>query len=86
MSNNSDILEQYDYLDNKYLQEIKTKYSRLIGSFLIQFSELEHELNVVIAERHFSRHKVPSSTRLNNPVWINCLIARNIRPNNPIKG
>ena len=43
-------LEQFDYLDNEYLERVIGAYSRLIGLFLIKFSYLEHEINLAIAD------------------------------------
>lgn len=48
-----DILEQYDYTDGEYLEKAVDKYSPLIGLFLINFSILEHELNLAIADFMF---------------------------------
>lgn len=47
---NYDDLEQYDYSDGDYLEKVIARYSPLIGLFLITFSRLENELNVIIAE------------------------------------
>jgi len=48
--NNYDALEQYDYIDGEYLEKVVDKYCPLIGLFLINFSILEHELNLAIAD------------------------------------
>ncbi len=48
-----DVLEQYDYADGEYLEKAVVKYSHLIGLFLINFSILEHELNLAIADFMF---------------------------------
>ncbi|MFA6417077.1 MAG: hypothetical protein WCW61_02690 [Patescibacteria group bacterium] len=48
-----DKLEQYDYLvdDNQLeITEIKKTFGNLMGSFLINFSFFEHDLNIAIAE------------------------------------
>lgn len=45
-----DELDQYDYIDGEYLEKVVDKYSPLIGLFLINFSILEHELNLAIAD------------------------------------
>jgi len=53
MSSQKDIfdgLEQYDFIDEEYLEKVVDKYSSLIGLFLINFSCLEHELNLAIAD------------------------------------
>lgn len=49
-SENYDELEQYAYPDSEYIEKAADKYSSPIGSFLINFSILEHELNIAIAE------------------------------------
>ena len=43
-------MEQYDYIDTEYLDKHRRTYSPLIGSFLIDFSLLEHEIDIAIAE------------------------------------
>jgi len=48
--NDYDELEQYDFFDGEYLEKVIDKYTPLIGLFLIEFSYLEHELNLGIAE------------------------------------
>jgi hypothetical protein len=45
-----DELDQYDYTDGEYLEKVIDKYSPLIGMFLISFSELESQLNGIVAE------------------------------------
>ncbi len=47
---NYDELDQYDYSDGEYLDKVVYRYSPLIGLFLINFSILEHELNLAIAD------------------------------------
>lgn len=47
---NQDYLDQYDYVDNDFFYEAIEEYSPLIGSFLMNFSLLERELNQAIAE------------------------------------
>jgi hypothetical protein len=49
-SENYDELEQYAYLDGEYLEKAVDRYSAPIGLFLINFSILEHALNVTIAD------------------------------------
>jgi hypothetical protein len=46
---NFEKLDQYDYLFEDYLITVEDKYAPLIGLFLINFSLLEHELNISIA-------------------------------------
>lgn len=59
MKVDDEVLEQYDYSSNDYLEDVVDDYSPLIGLFLIRFSELEHELNYGIAEILHSRtHEV----------------------------
>jgi hypothetical protein len=48
--NDYDELEQDDYLDGEYLEKVIDKYTPLIGSFLVNFSILEQDLNLAIAE------------------------------------
>lgn len=43
-------LEQYDFILDEYIYSVLDKYSLLIGKYMINFSILEHELNVAIAE------------------------------------
>ena len=50
ISDKYDELEQYDYADEEYLEKVAGKYSPLIGLFLINFSLLEHDLNLAIAD------------------------------------
>ena len=47
---NYDELEQYAYPDNEYIEKAANRYSSSIGLFLINFSILEHDLNIAIAE------------------------------------
>lgn len=46
-------LEQYDYCDDTHINKSFDEYSKAIGSFIIKFSELEHELNQAIADTFF---------------------------------
>ena len=48
--NNFDELEQYDYYDGEYLEKVVDRYSPLIGLFLVNFSILEQELNLAVAD------------------------------------
>lgn len=51
-------LEQYDFIDDEYLGEVEHEYSQAIGMYLIQFSILEHTLNIAIAENmHHGSHE-----------------------------
>ena len=57
-SENYDELEQYAYPDGEYLEKAVDRYSAPIGLFLINFSSLEHELNITIADRvHDDAHE-----------------------------
>lgn len=47
---NYEELDQYDYLDGEYIEKVADRYNLLIGQFLIDFSYLEHEINLAIAE------------------------------------
>lgn len=47
-------LEQFDYVDTEYLERVRARYCPLIGSFLIDFSLLEHALDLAIAEFIFN--------------------------------
>ncbi len=49
---NSDIyesLEQFDFIEEEYIQRVENQYSGSIGLFLIKFSFLEHWLDLSIA-------------------------------------
>ena len=48
--NERDTIEQYDYEDTDYLDSVLDDFAPAIGSFLINFSVLEHELTIAIAE------------------------------------
>ncbi|PIY72191.1 hypothetical protein COY87_02255 [Candidatus Roizmanbacteria bacterium CG_4_10_14_0_8_um_filter_33_9] len=48
--NDYDELEQYDYSDGEYLEKVVDKYSPLVGLFLVNFSILEQDLNLAIAD------------------------------------
>lgn len=50
MTDTYDELEQMDFIDDEHLDKVIDKYSPWIGLFLIEFSCLEHELNVAIAD------------------------------------
>ena len=45
-----DVLEQYDYVHGDYIDKVARRYEARIGRFLIRFSELEHNLDIAIAE------------------------------------
>ena len=44
-------LEQYDYVDDEYIDEVSPDYIEAIGLFVLNFSALEHQLNIEIAEK-----------------------------------
>lgn len=48
--NNFEEMGQYDYIETEYIKEVIDDYSSLIGLFLIDFSDLDHELNIAIAD------------------------------------
>lgn len=50
MKDEYETLNQIDCIDDEYIYKVSNKYSSLIGQFLIDFSYLEYELNVAIAE------------------------------------
>lgn len=50
MHDHSIELDQYDFIDDEYFFKAMLKYSWDIGEFLMNFSYLEHELEVAIAE------------------------------------
>lgn len=59
MNKNYDTLEQYDFFDDDYLERVADKYTNLIGIFLIDFSVLEQELNIAIADSfHEDWHQI----------------------------
>lgn len=47
---NYEELDQYDYSDGEYLEKIADKYTEPIGLFLINFSILEQDLNIAVAD------------------------------------
>ena len=47
---NYDELEQYANPDSEYIEKAADRYSSPMGLFLINFSILEHDLNIAIAE------------------------------------
>lgn len=59
MGGDDELLEQYDFATDEYLYKVIDKYSSLIGLFFIRFSELEHTLNLGIAEAiHDRTHQI----------------------------
>ena len=59
MAKTFETLEQYDFVDDEYLEKVKGKYASIIGLFLMRFSGLEHSLNLAIAEIINSRAHDP---------------------------
>lgn len=55
---NEKLLEGEDLIDNEYFEEALSKYSELIGIFIMRFSVLEHELNIAIAEIISGSHEI----------------------------
>lgn len=43
-------LEQYDYINDDYFEKAIGRYSSIIGEFFMNFSYLEHELEIAIAD------------------------------------
>lgn len=43
-------LEQYDGIDTEIMENLSRKYAFLVGKFLLNFSYLEHSLDIEIAE------------------------------------
>lgn len=50
MGENNEILNQYDYFEDEYFDKALKTYSDAIGKFFMEFSALEHELDITIAE------------------------------------
>jgi len=50
MNSEFEKLEQYDYTDGEYLEKVVDKYVPQIGLFLVNFSILEQELNLAVAD------------------------------------
>lgn len=51
MDNNNEELEQYDYwFEDKFYDKAIKKYGEVLGQFFMEFSALEHELNIAIAD------------------------------------
>ena len=50
MPDNYEELDQYDYTDGEYLEKIVDRYAAPIGLFLVNFSILEQELNLAVAD------------------------------------
>ncbi|MDO8495652.1 MAG: hypothetical protein Q7S32_04045 [bacterium] len=44
-------LDQYDYVDDEYIGEASPDYIEAIGLYVLQFSALEHSINLQIADR-----------------------------------
>jgi hypothetical protein len=47
----SESLDQYDLVDGGYIDKVARRYEARIGRLLIRFSELEHNLDIAIADR-----------------------------------
>lgn len=50
MNINNEQLSQYDYIEDEFYDKALRTYSTAIGEFFMEYSALEHELNVTIAE------------------------------------
>lgn len=49
MKKQEDILQQYDFIDVDYMFKHISKYEKLVGRYIILFSYLEHNINLLIA-------------------------------------
>lgn len=58
-SNATERIEQYDFVDQDMIDENIKSYGSAIGEFLIEFSALEHSLNLLLAERINGRAHEP---------------------------
>lgn len=68
-----DPLEQYDLVCDDYIDKVASKYAPKIGKIFIQFSDLEHTLDITIIERLFDRshdlgYLVIEGSSLNNKI------------------
>ncbi len=52
-------IEQYDFVDQDLIDEKSEEYGASIGNFLIEFSALEHTLNLLLADRINERAHEP---------------------------
>lgn len=43
-------LDQFDYYDDDLVEESKNKYANIIGLFLIEFGQFEHNIDIEIAD------------------------------------
>jgi hypothetical protein len=79
----SESLEQYDFASGDYIDKVARRYEARIGRFLIRFSELEHTLDIAIAEwlsdrSHQLGYMVLEGYSLNNKIQLSgsCSIPR----------
>lgn len=70
-SEENEILEQYDLSTDEYLYKVEDKYAPLVGVFLFRFSELEHTLNLEIAELISDRTHEPGYVVIENLTMTN---------------
>jgi hypothetical protein len=66
-------LDQYDLVYGDYIDKVARRYEPRIGRLFIQFSELEHTLDIAIVERLFDRshdlgYLVIEGSSLNNKI------------------
>ena len=69
----SESLEQYDLVYGDYIDKVARRYEARIGRLFIRFSELEHTLDIAIAERlsdrsHDLGYMVLDGVSLNNKI------------------
>jgi hypothetical protein len=69
----SESLEQYDLVYGDYIDKVARRYEARIGRLLIRFSEVEHTLDIAIAERisdrsHELGYMVLDGLNLNNKI------------------
>lgn len=90
---NYDELEQYYYVNSEYIEQKEKKYSSLIGKFVINFSRLENEINLAIADIMFDDdHSLGFSviteltfSRKINFFYHNFILQEQFKHNNKIK-
>src|SRR6185436_20540412 len=54
-----EILDQYDNIDEEYIGETSPAYIEAIGLFVLEFSALEHSINIQVAEQINDRAHFP---------------------------
>jgi hypothetical protein len=66
-------LDQYDYIDEDFIGEASPDYIESIGLFILEFSALEHSINLHIAEvishgSHFIGYQVIELLQMRNKI------------------